>query len=131
MKDYARADEIAVIDYLEEDLVVSTNNVESLWQQFYSAVKFCIQHFIASKRLKKHRTNPWISREIIQTKRKIKRLRKTHKTFTPRFMGLKHDLQTKVKRARSNFSATQLPNSLKMIIESSGATSVKVKESQS
>lgn len=58
VKDYNSADDTAVIDYLEEHLVVSTNNVESLWQQFYCAVKFCIQHFILSKRLQKHRTNP-------------------------------------------------------------------------
>lgn len=113
VKDYNRADDTAVIDYLEEHLVVSTNSVESLWQQFYCVVKFCIQHFIPSKRLQKHHTNPWISRQIIQTKGKIKHLRKKHKTFTPQFMQLKHDLQSKVKQARSNFFSNTIAHFIK------------------
>lgn len=113
VKDYNRVDDTAVIDYLEEQLVVSTNSVVILWQQFYSAVKFFIQHFIPSKRLQKHRTNPWISRQIIQTKGKIKRLRKKHKTFAPQFMQLKHDLQSEVEQARSNFFSNTVADFIK------------------
>lgn len=63
--------------------------------------------------MQKHRKNAWINRDIIQTKRKIKRMRKKKKTFTPQFTALKLDLQSKVKQARNNFFSNTIAEFIK------------------
>lgn len=58
------------------DLALDSFNgtdVELLWSKFKSICKFCIDNFIPNKTKRTQRANPWITRPIIELKRKIKR----------------------------------------------------------
>lgn len=89
VRDFNRADDVAVIDYLETYLTTSVSDVDSAWQRFRGIVDFCTKNFVPLKRIRKRSHNPWINREIIQIKRKMKRLRKKHKTSTQHFSNSK------------------------------------------
>lgn len=104
IRDFHRADDVAVIDYLETHLAIANTNVESLWELFRGAIEYCVKTFVPLRKIYKHRSNPcWINCDIIHSKRKIKRLRKQHKSSTPQFVELKQKLVTKINKARHRF----------------------------
>lgn len=108
IRDSAKADDLAVIDYLDTHLKIIDNDVELSWQRFQDVVKYCTEHFVPLKSVRQQWINPWINREIIQTKRKIKRLRKRSKSTTTQFEHLKQDLLIKVKLAGDRFYSTNI-----------------------
>lgn len=107
-RDFSRADDVAILDYLECHLSSVTSDVEGCWTQFCNAVKFCIDKFVPLKKVVKRSENPWINREIIHVKRKLKRLRKQHRTGTPLFGSLKSKMADKVREARNSFFKNRL-----------------------
>lgn len=109
VRDFNRADDVAVIDYLETHLPTSVSDVDRAWQRFRGIVDFCTKNFVPLRRIRRRSHNPWINREIIQIKRKIKRLRKKHKTSTQHFSDLKEKLLESVSKARHQFFNDTLP----------------------
>lgn len=117
VKDFDRADDTSITDYLESVLSYSTHDdVHTLWMRFKSAVWFSIQQFVPSRKLRKNRKHPWISREIIHIKRRIKRLRKRKNVAPETLHVLKSSMATKVNDAIKSLSL----HSLKKILLNSG-----------
>lgn len=71
--DFSSADE-SVLDclHLSLDEFKHTGDITLLWDKFNSVVKYCIDKFVPTHRKKTKRHNPWITREIIHFKRRIK-----------------------------------------------------------
>lgn len=81
VKDYANADDTSILDMLGYSFsqfqhVSELETVEEMWQRFKSIVKHCVDKFIPSRAKKTKKRNPWITRDIIHKKRKLKRLRR-------------------------------------------------------
>lgn len=80
VKDYAKADDESITDYLDLHLSIVQDDVELSWQRFRDTVIRCIKRFIPFKGVKKPPSGPCINRDIIQTKRrKLKRVEKKNK----------------------------------------------------
>lgn len=108
IKEFTRANDVAIIDYLETHIGSLLHNVETSWQSFVRTIRHCVENFVPCRKTYKHRANPWISREIIHMKRKIKRLRKKHVPMTPQLKVLKDKLQTSLAQARNTFYSNTL-----------------------
>lgn len=81
IKDYSRADDARIVDYMETCLTRfadSGSEVSALWAAFTTMCKHCIDTFIPTKSKKVNKSTPWMTRAIIQLKRKIKRIKKKH-----------------------------------------------------
>lgn len=80
IKDYSRAADESIIDYLEmkfDDFYAEpSDDVDNLWLKFKAAIFHCEETYITTKRKRTKRRTPWITREIIHVKRKLKRMRK-------------------------------------------------------
>lgn len=77
VKDFARADDISITEYLESCFCeFRASDVLELWTKFKVMCLFCIDQFIPNKRVKPTKHTPWMNRRTIQLKRKAKRLRK-------------------------------------------------------
>lgn len=50
--------------------------VQELWQEFKCGISHCIDKYVPSRVKKTNQTSPWITRDIIHMKIKIKRWRK-------------------------------------------------------
>lgn len=77
VKDFSRARDESVLDCL--DLCLSTfvgTDTSDLWIKFKDICTYCINQFIPSRAKKSGKSNPWITREILHLKRKLKRLRR-------------------------------------------------------
>lgn len=101
--DFQNADDVSVIDYLDIHLDFAVDNIETSWMRFRDAINFCVTKFTPAKVLKKRRVNPWITRDIIHTKRKIKRLRKQKKMSCSIYLELKQNLLMKLRESRSAY----------------------------
>lgn len=115
VKDFTRADDTSIIDYLETSLetldqLSITSTVDDLWNFFKTTTSFCINSFVPNKTKKTYRTNPWITREIIHLKRQIKRHRKG---FKEHINALKIKLKTSLKQAKERFFSVTLHNFIK------------------
>lgn len=108
VKDFSRADDVTIIDYLDIQFDNVVNNVEISWKKFCGAIKFCVNNYVPSRNLRSRRFTPWITRDIIHTKRKMKRLRRHHNTTTTRFHELRQELLAKVRESRSNYFGHRL-----------------------
>lgn len=77
VKDFSRARDESVLDHLE---MVFNNfqgsDVEKLWVQFKQICTYCLDNFIPNKAKKTKKSNPWITRDVLHLKRKLKRLKK-------------------------------------------------------
>lgn len=109
-KDFSRSNDASVIEHLET-CVLSFDNPDAcvLWDQFKAICHFCIDKFVPTKPKKVHKNTPWMTREIIQMKRKIKRLKKA-RTASEVTRKLKKDLASAVKRSKDYYFNVSLPN---------------------
>lgn len=80
--DFNSADDTAIVDHLdfefsgfEELSADSVTDMETLWQKFKEIIFHCIDTYVPHKVKKTRKHNPWITRDIIHAKRKVKRLR--------------------------------------------------------
>lgn len=106
--DYERANDESVIDYLEEHLdgFEERTDVNEMWLKFKSITEYCLSNFIPKKTKTTKRHNPWITREILQAKRKLKRLRKRH---SPAICEQNGKLKTLIKLAKEAYFTKSLP----------------------
>lgn len=109
--DFERANDESVVDHLEQyfDGFDQMTDVNEMWLRFRSAVNHCIINFIPQKQKKIKRQNPWITREILHAKRKLKRLRKHHSHDVCEQAG---NLKRKIKSAKETYFTKSLPEFL-------------------
>lgn len=74
---FSAADDTAMIDYLDLRLSDShaKEDIRLLWDQFKTIVHTCISKYVARRRKRTQRNDPWITRNIIHIKRAITRKR--------------------------------------------------------
>lgn len=76
-KDYSNADDASGIDHIEACLTdVDSGDVGVLWDRFNSMCGYCLDKFVTNKLKKVHKGRPWMTREIIHWKCKVKRIKK-------------------------------------------------------
>lgn len=78
-RNFLRADDTSVIDLLSlnfDSFLNSTADVQGHWDSFKDLVNECIDRFVPCVVKKKKERNPWISRDTLHLKRKLKRLKK-------------------------------------------------------
>lgn len=110
VKDYSRARDESVLDYL--DIAYKSfqgNDVRHLWEMFKEHCKFCLKSFIPDKKKRTKRVNPWINRDIIHLKRRIKRIKKTRSPDCDVLNRLVSKLSSSVKSARKRYFCESLP----------------------
>lgn len=75
--DFEHADDASILDYLELalDRMPQEDDMNLLWAYFKSVVEHCLSRFVPLKRKRIQRANPWITRNIIHLKRRLKRAR--------------------------------------------------------
>lgn len=79
IKDYSRANDESVLDYLEICLdSFQGHDITALWHRFKEIINHCLRNFIPSKTKRTSKVTPWISRDILHLKRRVKRLRRRH-----------------------------------------------------
>lgn len=104
VKQYSAADDFQIVHYLEEALLsFCDGSVNSLWTRFKFYCHFCIRNFVPDKLKKVGRTNPWITRDLIHLKRKIKRRRKQKIANDVVLHDLRDTLASKLKEAREHY----------------------------
>lgn len=109
-KDYSRADDASIIEHLETCLTDFTDtDVISLWCRFKDICNFCTDTFVPTKHKLVNRQTPWMTREIIHLKRKIKRLKKQCISIG-NLKELKDNLARAVSSSKDHYFKTVLPN---------------------
>ncbi|XP_042147393.1 uncharacterized protein LOC120836788, partial [Ixodes scapularis] len=102
---FSRADDVSIIDMLSfnlDDFVNSTGDVNDLWNLFKVIVSECTDRFVPVIVKKQNKKNPWISRNALQLKRQLKRLKKKIKTsadsceLSEKFLDLSLELKPKL-----------------------------------
>lgn len=77
VKDYLHAADESVLDFLDINLSnFGGSDVSELWETFKRLCLYCIDHFVPNKMKRIAKKNPWITRDILHQKRKLKRLRR-------------------------------------------------------
>lgn len=115
--DFNNADDVSILDFLEQDydffLQCHRNftTVNSLWLHFKCAVRHCMNKYIP-KRHKSKRRSPWITREIIHIKRRVKRLSSKNPTDSGTLAERRSDLRSKIKSSRFTFFNVKMHNFL-------------------
>lgn len=116
-RDFLRANDESILDYLHFSLpdFARGGDVQLLWDKFKKIVTHCITEYVPIRRKKTQRQNPWITREIIHLKRRIRRKRKrsTQNQNHHEIRCLKDELTLKLQNARSTFYDQTLPSFLK------------------
>lgn len=77
VKNFSRAQDESVLDHL--DLCLSRfhgSDAAELWDKFKNMCLYCLDNFIPNKVKRVRKTTPWITREILHMKRKLKRLKR-------------------------------------------------------
>lgn len=111
-KDYTRADDTSIVECLETCLTHfadSGSDVCSLWTVFTTMCRHCIDTFIPAKTKKVNKSTPWMTRAIVQQKRKIKRA--NHARSPSR--NYKKKLSCVVRDSKNCYFTTTLPNFIK------------------
>lgn len=114
VKDYARCNDNDIIDYLGATLENESNSdVESMWTRLKDAVEYCLEHFVPTRAVRTRRKNPWVTRQVMHLKRKLKRLRK-HRHISPQpWNDLKKLLAGKLSEAKTYYHNVALPEFIK------------------
>lgn len=82
VRNFHKADDASILAYLAHEFdkfstlaVNPLTDVNRIWSSFKAIVTFCITNFIPLKAKRQRKHNPWVTREVLQAKRKVKRLR--------------------------------------------------------
>lgn len=120
--DFSKADDASVLTYLAHEFYefVELNcdpatTVNDLWLRFKHIVLHCMNEFIPLRRTRPQRHNPWITREILHAKRKVKRLRKAVKkqccsANTSKLKTAISHFKAKTKQAKQHYFEVTLPS---------------------
>ncbi|KAH9372151.1 hypothetical protein HPB48_009716 [Haemaphysalis longicornis] len=108
-KTFSSADDVSILDYLELSLYSfqEASDVNVLWNQFKDIINHCLHHFVPERVKPIRKYNPWINRDIINLKCKIKRMRKNKASNRSDLRDLSRTLKHKLSAARKNI--TQKP----------------------
>lgn len=113
--DLNRANDVAILDCFDfhfdpfyELSLRSDSSTNDLWNSFKSIISHCMNTYIPTKIKRTAKRNPWITREIIHTKRKINRLQKQTKitknaSKKEQITNLTKELGSKIKCAKKKF----------------------------
>lgn len=114
IKDFTRADDQSVLDRLWE-LVdnISDTDPRTLWETFKKTVKDCIDKHVPLRRIKSRRKSPWIDRNVIHLKRRLKRARKKQVVSVQQIQTLQTELSTALATSRDKYFGITLPNFIK------------------
>lgn len=121
---FMAADDVSILDYLERSfdefqVLYNTDcSTDRLWHFFSTVVGKCIDSYVPRIRKRICKTNPWITREIIHTKRKLKRKRKScAKNCTPEgtacISSMRQELKRLIKQSKDRFFNVTLTKYLK------------------
>lgn len=111
---FEAADDVSILDYLEkslddfQSLYQLSADTEVLWDFFANVIAHCVSLFVPTRVKMIRNKNPWITREIIHVKRKIKRCRKAN-TLKPNdyrkmtLQSLSRELKRLVKDSKAKF----------------------------
>lgn len=122
--DFQRADDNSILTHLDYEFANFSQlasdascDIDALWIKFKSIIFFCIDKYVPQKTRKQQRSNPWITREVIHSKRRVNRLRKTAKnnqsqSITLKLQNAKTDLRDKTKAAKDHYFNVTLPSFL-------------------
>lgn len=78
-KNFAKADDASIIDYTETylgDFTDTDNDVFTLWSMFVKMCRHCINTFVPNKTKTVNKQTPWMTRNILQLKRKLKKAKR-------------------------------------------------------
>lgn len=93
-------------------------SVGNLWDFLKKTVNYCMVKFIPTKNKKTKKDNPWITRDIIHTKRKLGRLRKKAKEQkVPLNRNQISVLNSKLKQEIKNAKQSYLNSTLSHLLE--------------
>lgn len=98
---------------------VGTCDVDALWVKFRDTVQACLQLFVPLRTKKTNVSNPWITREIIHLKRKVKRLKKAKKkrhhstNIHNQILSVSKELKFKMREEKYNFYNVSLSEMVK------------------
>lgn len=114
---FSKADDVSILDVLSfhfDDFSSSTDSIHTLWDRFKQIVSSCM-HFVPDIVKKRKNKNPWISRETLKLRRRIKRLKKRKSCSTALYCEpLIADLSSKVKNQvvidKKRYYGESLPN---------------------
>lgn len=114
VKDFNRANDESILDYLEMSLDAFSveDNVDVLWCKFKQICQHAIDMFVPDK-IKNKKLNPWVTRQIIHMKRKLRRMRRSGRPRDSTITTLSAALKSEVKKAKDTFFNTTLVNFLK------------------
>lgn len=106
VKDYTRANDVCVIDYLDTALetfsLEECEGVNGMWIQLKKIITYCEQNFIPTILKRTQIKTPWINRRIIHLKRRVQRMRK--KKRNPIILKeLASQLKAEIGNARQTF----------------------------
>lgn len=112
-KDYSCADDTSILDCLDLFLdSFSDTSVEALWHKFKYICNYCLDNYVPTKHKRKNRENPWVNRDIIHMKRKLKRAKKS-KSSNCDIKSLQLELNNQISEARNNYFSCTLLKFLK------------------
>lgn len=123
--DFSSADHSSILNHLNIELdafrdlsATPSIDIDSLWRKFKAIIHQCMKNHVPTRTKKTKQNNPWITRDIIHAKRKVKRLRKRLKLNpTPlaknNLRNAIDDMKGKIKKEKTNYFTTTLPNFLK------------------
>lgn len=120
--DFVHADDASITDVLASNFdsfqaLCSHGHVDILVSAFEHVVKLCIDQFVPLKTKKRNPQIPWMNRSLLQTSRRVRRLRRLKKTGNPdvisRFNTAVIDLRKKMECARNFYFQIELPALLK------------------
>lgn len=110
---FSQVDDDSILTYLAHEFPTFLEvagkpgtRVNTLWLQFKNIVSHCMNNFIPLRLTRPRKNNPWITREIIHAKRKVKRLRKSfkkNKASSPNAPNLRRaiaNFKSKIKEAK-------------------------------
>lgn len=113
--DFSKADDVTILDYLEMafDNFECCTPVNELWECFKSCVKYCISNYIPYKQIIEKRNNPWVTREILQLQRKLKRKRRKRPVNVAGVSALSSELKERTQVSKTNFFSIKMTSFMK------------------
>lgn len=117
--DFNRADDVSILTVLEDSFenferLSESSDVNDLVSFFESLVHSCITRFIPIKTKKKNVRLPWMTRELLQLTRRVKRLhcsiRRQTSPSLNEFNKLKEELRAKTKAAKDFYYQVTMKN---------------------
>ncbi|KAM7303220.1 uncharacterized protein ISCGN_013200 [Ixodes scapularis] len=110
VKNYAMANDVCILDYLETqfDQFSHMCDVDEMWCKFKDIITYCETNFVPNRKKTINRMNPWITRNIIHMKRRLKRRRRNKLEV----QELSRELTLEINSARARYFNITLPNFL-------------------